>query len=40
MEALVQMTGYVGTEVDHRGGGAVSAFRLACTPRVRLKGGE
>ena len=40
MEALVQMTGYAGTEVDVRGGGNVSAFRLACTPRVRGKGGE
>ena len=40
MEAFVQMTGYVGTEVEQRGGGRVSAFRLACTPRVRVKGGE
>ena len=40
MEAWVQMTGYAGTEVEQRGGGTVSAFRLACTPRVRLKGGE
>ncbi len=40
MEALVQMTGHVGTEVEIRGGGAVSAFRLACTPRVKGKGGE
>jgi single-strand DNA-binding protein len=40
MEAWVQMTGYAGTEVDQRGGGTVSAFRLACTPRVKLKGGE
>lgn len=40
MEALVQMTGHVGTEVDIRGSGTVSAFRLACTPRVRGKGGE
>jgi single-strand DNA-binding protein len=40
MEALVQMTGYAGTEVDVRGSGSVSAFRLACTPRVRSKGGE
>jgi single-strand DNA-binding protein len=40
MEALVQMTGYAGTEVDVRGGGSVSAFRLACTPRVRGKGAE
>jgi single-strand DNA-binding protein len=40
MEALVQMTGHVGTEVEIRGGGAVSAFRLASTPRVKGKGGE
>jgi single-strand DNA-binding protein len=40
MEALVQMTGHVGTEVDIRGNGSVTAFRLACTPRVRGKGGE
>jgi single-strand DNA-binding protein len=40
MEALVQMTGYAGTEVDVRGNGSVSAFRLACTPRVRDKGGQ
>ena len=40
MEALVQMTGYAGTEVDIRGSGNVAAFRLACTPRVREKGGE
>ena len=40
MEALVQMTGHVGTEVDIRGNGSVTAFRLACTPRVRSKGGE
>jgi single-strand DNA-binding protein len=40
MEALVQMTGHVGTEVDIRGNGTVTAFRLACTPRVRGKGGE
>ena len=40
MEALVQMTGYAGTEVEIRGGGSVAAFRLACTPRVRSKGGE
>ena len=40
MEAWVQMTGYAGTEVEQRGGGTVSAFRLACTPRVKLKGGE
>jgi single-strand DNA-binding protein len=40
MEALVQMTGYVGTEVEVRGRGTVSAFRLASTPRVKGKGGE
>ena len=40
MEAQVQMTGYAGTEVEIRGGGTVSAFRLACTPRVKGKGGE
>lgn len=40
MEAIVQMTGHVGTEVELRGNGNVAAFRLACTPRVRGKGGE
>jgi single-strand DNA-binding protein len=40
MEALVQMTGYAGTEVDVRGNGSVVAFRLACTPRIRGKGGQ
>ena len=40
MEALVQMTGYAGTEVDVRGSGSVAAFRLACTPRIRGKGGQ
>ena len=40
MEALVSMTGHVGTEVEQRGGGSVAAFRLACTPRVKGKGGE
>lgn len=40
MEAQVQMTGYAGTEVEIRGGGTVSAFRLACTPRVKGKDGE
>ena len=38
MEAQVQITGYAGSEVEIRGNGAVSAFRLACTPRVRTKG--
>ena len=38
MEALVQITGYAGSEVEIRGNGTVSAFRLACTPRVRTKG--
>jgi single-strand DNA-binding protein len=40
MEALVHITGYAGTEVEVRGQGNVSSFRLACTPRVRVKGGE
>ena len=40
MEALVHITGYAGTEVEVRGQGTVSSFRLACTPRVRVKGGE
>ena len=40
MDVLVQMTGHVGTEVEIRGGGTVSAFRLASTPRVKGKGGE
>ena len=40
MEAIVQMTGHVGAEVELRGGGKVAAFRLACTPRVRGKDGE
>ncbi len=40
MEAIVQMTGHVGTEVELRGNGTVAAFRLACTPRIRGKGGE
>ncbi|HEX3196132.1 MAG TPA: single-stranded DNA-binding protein [Propionibacteriaceae bacterium] len=39
MEALVQLTGYAGSEVESRGNGTVSAFRLACTPRVRTKSG-
>jgi single-strand DNA-binding protein len=39
MEALVHITGYAGSEVEIRGNGTVSAFRLACTPRVRTKGG-
>ena len=38
MEALVHLTGYAGTEVEVKGGGAVSKFRLACTPRIRTKG--
>ena len=38
MEALVHITGYAGSEVEIRGNGTVSAFRLACTPRVRTKG--
>jgi single-strand DNA-binding protein len=39
MEALVHITGYAGSEVEIRGNGTVSAFRLACTPRVRTKSG-
>ena len=39
MEAHVHITGYAGTEVEMRGNGTVSAFRLACTPRIRTKGG-
>lgn len=38
MEAFVHITGYAGTDVEVRGGGAVSSFRLASTPRVRTKG--
>ena len=39
MEALVNITGYAGSEVEIRGNGTVSAFRLACTPRIRTKSG-
>jgi single-strand DNA-binding protein len=39
MEAQVHITGYAGSEVEVRGGGKVSAFRLACTPRIRTKDG-
>jgi single-strand DNA-binding protein len=39
MEAEVHITGYAGTEVETRGRGTVSAFRLACTPRIRTKSG-
>ncbi|HJV15352.1 MAG TPA: single-stranded DNA-binding protein [Propionibacteriaceae bacterium] len=39
MEAQVHITGYAGTEVEGRGNGTVSAFRLACTPRIRTKNG-
>jgi single-strand DNA-binding protein len=39
MEALVHITGYAGSEVEIRGGGTVTAFRLACTPRIRTKSG-
>jgi single-stranded DNA-binding protein len=39
MEAQVHVTGYAGTEVETRGNGTVSAFRLACTPRIRTKTG-
>jgi single-strand DNA-binding protein len=36
MEALVQMTGYVGGEVSYRSSGvAVADFRLGCTPRLQ-----
>src|SRR6187200_3613220 len=34
MEAQVHITGYAGTEVESRGNGTVSTFRLACTPRI------
>jgi single-strand DNA-binding protein len=39
MEAQVHVTGYAGTEVEIRGNGNVSAFRLACTPRIKTKAG-
>jgi single-strand DNA-binding protein len=39
MEAQVHITGYAGTEVESRGNGTVSAFRLACTPRIKTKSG-
>jgi single-strand DNA-binding protein len=39
MEAQVHITGYAGTEVETRGNGTVSVFRLACTPRIRTKSG-
>lgn len=39
MEAQVHITGYAGTEVESRGNGTVSAFRLACTPRIKTKNG-
>jgi single-strand DNA-binding protein len=39
MEAQVHITGYAGTEVESRGNGMVSAFRLACTPRIKIKNG-
>ena len=39
MEAQVHIAGYAGTEVEVRGNGTVSAFRLACTPRIRTKSG-
>ena len=39
MEAQVHITGYAGSEVETRGNGTVSAFRLACTPRIKTKGG-
>lgn len=41
MEALVSMTGRVGTEVELRGiNKNVASFRMACTPWVRGKDGE
>jgi single-strand DNA-binding protein len=39
MEAQVHITGYAGTEVESRGNGTVSAFRLAYTPRIKTKNG-
>jgi single-strand DNA-binding protein len=39
MEVQVHITGYAGTEVESRGNGTVSAFRLACTPRIKTKNG-
>jgi single-strand DNA-binding protein len=39
MEAQVNITGYAGTEIESRGNGTVSAFRLACTPRIKTKNG-
>jgi single-strand DNA-binding protein len=39
MEAQVHIAGYAGTEVESRGSGTVSVFRLACTPRIRTKSG-
>jgi single-strand DNA-binding protein len=39
MEAQVHITGYAGTEIESRGNGTVSAFRLACTPRIKTKNG-
>ena len=39
MEAQVHITGYAGTEVESRGNGTVSAFRLSCTPRIKTKNG-
>ena len=40
MEAYVNMTGYVGGDVELRGTtAAVASFRLACTPRIR-RGGD
>jgi len=39
MEAQVHITGYAGTEIESRGNWTVSAFRLACTPRIKTKNG-
>ena len=38
MEAVVHITGYAGTEVETKANGTVAKFRLASTPRVRIKG--
>ncbi|WP_197430242.1 single-stranded DNA-binding protein [Auraticoccus cholistanensis] len=43
MEAHLNMTGWVGTEVETRvtrAGQTTASFRLACTPRARRAGGE
>ena len=40
MDALIWMTGYAGSDVEHREVGELvfASFRLACTPRVRRNG--